>query len=126
MLPNTTGGIFTPPTIIVFSPLEQGLLTDKYLKGIPKDSRAAKSWGFLKKEQITDQVLEKIRNLNKVAKDRGQSLAQMALVWLLRQPVITSVIIGGSKIKHIEENVKALENKNFSLEELDLIEKILE
>lgn len=111
---------------IPFSPLEQGLLTDKYLNGIPENSRAAKSWGFLQKEQITDQVVEKVRKLHKLAQERGQTLAQMAIAWLLRWPVVTSVLVGGSKVKQVEDNIKALDNTHFTEEELDLIERILQ
>lgn len=110
---------------ICFSPLAQGLLTDKYLKGIPKDSRAAKPWGFLKREQITEPVLKKITALNELAKARGQTLAQMALAWVLKDKRITSVLIGASKVKQLEQNVTALDNLSFDDEELAQIEKIL-
>jgi L-glyceraldehyde 3-phosphate reductase len=110
---------------VVFSPLEQGLLTNKYLEGIPDDSRAGKSWGALKQGQITEDKLKKVRRLNEIAAARDQSLAQMALVWVLRQPVVTSVIIGGSRVEQIEENVAALDNKHFSPGELDVIEEVL-
>ena len=98
---------------IAFSPLAQGLLTDRYLKGLPADSRAARSV-FLKPEQITPQVLEKIRSLEEIAKQRGQTLAQMAVAWALRNPVMTSVIIGASRLKELEQNVRALKNLAFS------------
>jgi L-glyceraldehyde 3-phosphate reductase len=110
---------------ICFSPLAQGLLTDKYLKGIPKDSRAAKSWGFLKREQITEAVEKKVAALNELAKKRGQSLAQMALAWVLRDKRVTTVLIGASKVKQLEQNVAALDNLHFADDELNQIEKIL-
>jgi L-glyceraldehyde 3-phosphate reductase len=109
---------------IPFSPLAQGLLTDKYLKGIPEGSRAAKSWGFLKPEQVGP-AIEKVKNLNKIAQKRGQTLAQMALVWLLKDSRVTSVLIGASSVAQLENNVAALKNMKFTAEELDLIEEIL-
>ena len=110
---------------IVFSPLAQGLLTNKYLKGIPEDSRAAKSWGFLKKDQITDDVIGKVKSLQKIAEERGQSLAQMAIAWVLRHDVITSALIGASKIEHVLELIEVKNKLEFEKEELDRIEKIL-
>jgi len=110
---------------IVFCPLQQGMLTDKYLKGIPKDSRAAKEHGFLKKELITEEVLRKTAFLNKMALERGQSLAQMSLAWVLRDKRVTSALIGASKVEQIEQNVKALDNLHFSEEELKKIDEIL-
>ena len=110
---------------ICFSPLAQGLLTDKYLKGIPKDSRAAKPHGFLKREQITEAVEKKVAALNELAKKRGQSLAQMALAWVLRDKRVTTVLIGASKVKQLEQNVAALDNLHFADDELNQIEKIL-
>ena len=110
---------------IPFCPLAQGLLTDKYLDGVPKDSRAAKAHGFLKRESITEKLLEKIRSLNKIAADRAQSLAQMALVWILRDERVTTVLIGASKVEQVEQNVAALENSEFTCEELSQIDKIL-
>lgn len=110
---------------IPFSPLAQGILTGKYLQGIPQDSRAAKPHGFLRPEQLTDEILDKVRQLNQVAQARGQSLAQMAVVWLLRRPEVTSVLIGASRPAHIEEAVAALENMYFTQEELDRIDAIL-
>ncbi len=110
---------------IPFSPLAQGILTGKYLQGIPQDSRAAKPHGFLRPEQLTDEILDKVRQLNQVAQTRGQSLAQMAVVWLLRRPEVTSVLIGASRPAHIEEAVAALENMYFTQEELDRIDAIL-
>lgn len=109
---------------IAFSPLAQGLLTDRYLKGLPADSRAARSV-FLKPEQITPQVLEKIRSLEEIAKQRGQTLAQMAVAWALRNPVMTSVIIGASRLEQLEQNVSALKNLAFSTGELLAIDKLL-
>ena len=108
---------------IIFSPLSQGLLTDKYLGGIPEDSRAAKESGFLKKDSITEAKLEKVRKLNEIAADRGQSLSQMALAWILEQGA-TSVLVGASKVEQIVENAAAVNNKNFSNEELAAIEAI--
>ncbi|HET6559669.1 MAG TPA: L-glyceraldehyde 3-phosphate reductase, partial [Prolixibacteraceae bacterium] len=92
---------------IPFSPLAQGLLTDKYLDGIPEGSRASKSWGFLRPEQVAP-ALNKVKQLNEIAIERGQSLAQMALVWLLKDPRVTSVLIGASSVKQLENNVAAL------------------
>lgn len=109
---------------IPFSPLAQGLLTNKYLKGIPEGSRAAREV-FLKKEHV-DAAHEKIVKLNKLANERGQSLAQMALAWVLRDKRITSVLIGASSVKQIDDNVATLQNARFAEEELDKIEKILE
>jgi len=110
---------------ICFSPLAQGLLTDRYFKGIPKDSRAAKPHGFLHKEQVTEAVRKKVLKLNEIAKARGQTLAQMAVVWTLRHAGMTSAIIGASKPKHIEDAVAALANLKFSTEELAAIDRIL-
>ena len=110
---------------IAFSPLAQGLLTDRYLNGIPADSRAALPHGFLKKEQITPQVMEKIRKLNELAKKRGQSLAQMAIAWLLKDHRVTSVLVGASSVKQLKDNLKSIQNTAFSDEELILIEEIL-
>ena len=110
---------------IVFCPLQQGMLTDKYLKGIPENSRAAKEHGCLEKGQITEEVLRKTASLNKMALERGQSLAQMALAWVLRDKRVTSALIGASTAEQIEQNVAALDNLEFSSEELDRIEGIL-
>jgi L-glyceraldehyde 3-phosphate reductase len=110
---------------VVFSPLAQGLLTDRYFKGIPKDSRAAKPHGFLHKEQVTEAVRKKALKLNEIATARGQTLAQMAVVWTLRHAGMTSAIIGASKPKHIEDAVAALSNLKFSTEELAAIDRIL-
>ncbi len=109
---------------IPFSPLAQGMLTDKYLKGIPDDSRAARG-AFLKKEMITPERVAQINKLNDIAKQRGQSLAQMALAWLLKDKRITSVLIGASKPEQLSDSLKCLENIAFSTEELAAIEAIL-
>lgn len=112
--------------VIVFCPLASGVLTDKYISGeIPKDSRAALWWGEEHARQRLDEAtLDKVRKLNELAKARGQTLAQMAIAWILRLQSITSVLIGASKVEQIEENVKALDNLEFSQEELDLIDSI--
>ena len=110
---------------IPFSPLEQGILTSKYLNGIPNDSRAAKSTGFLQLNQVTSEKVEKARKLNEIAEQREQSLAQMAVAWLLKDERITSVLIGVSSKNQLLDNLGALENKTFSLSELDKIEEIL-
>lgn len=109
---------------ICFSPLAQGLLTDKYLHGIPKDSRAARN-AFLKESSITEEVLSKVEKLNEIAKERGQSLAQMALSWILRKDRVTSVLIGASKVEQIEDNIRILDNMVFTDEELAKIEEVL-
>jgi L-glyceraldehyde 3-phosphate reductase len=110
---------------IAFSPLAQGMLTDRYLKGIPEDSRAAKPTGFLKKDEITGERLDKITKLNELAKQRGQSLAQMALSWLLKDKRITSVLIGASSVEQLNNNLAALNNLQYSKEELSSIGDIL-
>ena len=110
---------------IPFSPLAQGLLTDRYLKGIPEGSRASKPSGFLKADQVTDEKLDKITRLNAVAQRRGQSLAQMALSWLLKDKRITTVLIGASSVAQLDNNLGALENVSYSAEELKEIEAIL-
>jgi L-glyceraldehyde 3-phosphate reductase len=110
---------------IVFSPLAQGMLTDKYLDHIPTDSRAAKPHGFLRADQITEDRLAKVRRLNDMATSRGQSLAQMALAWVLRHPGMTSALVGASRVGQIEDNVAALNNLAFSAQELQRIEEIL-
>jgi len=110
---------------IVFCPLAQGLLTDKYLEGIPEDSRVSKPHGFLKKDQITDEKLAKVRALNELAQQRGQTLAQLALVWVLRQPTVTSALIGASKVQQIDDCLAALGNMSLSAEELSAIEGVL-
>jgi L-glyceraldehyde 3-phosphate reductase len=110
---------------IPFSPLAQGLLTDKYLHGIPGDSRAAKSTGFLQTSQVTNDKLARIKQLNELARQRGQTLAQMALAWLLKDSRVTSVLIGVSKTGQLLDSIKALDNIQFSAEELAKIETIL-
>lgn len=110
---------------IAFSPLAQGLLTNKYLGGIPNDSRAAKSHGFLKTEEITSQVLEKVHRLNEMALSRNQTLAQMAIAWLLKDKRVTSVLVGASSVEQLEDNLKSIKNLNFSSEELKAIKTII-
>ncbi len=110
---------------IVFSPLAQGLLSNKYLKGIPEDSRAARHTS-LSPDAITQDKVAKVQKLNDIAKARGQSLAQMAVAWTLRNPVVTSSLIGASKVAHVEEAVAALDNLEFSAGELAAIEAALE
>ena len=110
---------------IAFSPLAQGLLTDKYLAGIPVDSRASKPHGFLRPEQITEGKLAQVRHLQEVAQARGQTLAQMALAWVLRHAEMTSALIGASRVAQIEDAVGALSNLKFASEELQTIERIL-
>jgi L-glyceraldehyde 3-phosphate reductase len=110
---------------IPFSPLEQGLLTDKYLKGIPVDSRAYNPHGFLKIEDITGQRISKVKRLNEIATKRNQSLAQMSIAWLLKDPRVTSVLIGVSSVAQLDDNLKTLNNLSFSEEELKKIEFIL-
>ena len=110
---------------IAFCPLAQGLLTDRYLHGIPGDSRASKPHGFLKKNDIDEHRLTQIRALGTVAAERGQSLAQMALAWVLRDGRMTSALIGASRVEQIEQNVAALANLSFSAEELAKIDAIL-
>ena len=111
--------------MIAFSPLAQGLLTDKYLHGIPENSRAAKSTGHLQTSQVTPEAVEKARKLNEVAARRGQTLAEMALAWLLKDERVTSVLIGASSVAQLMDNLKALDNISFSGEELREIENIL-
>ncbi len=110
---------------IPFSPLAQGLLTDRYLKGIPPDSRAGKPHGFLKTEEVNEERLSKIRRLNEAAARRGQSLAQMALSWLLKDKRITSVLIGASSVDQLDNNIDSINNLEFSKSELEEIESIL-
>ncbi len=110
---------------IVFSPLAQGLLTDKYLHGIPEGSRASKPSGFLRPEQITAEKVSKVTKLNEMAKARGQSLAQMSIAWVLRNPVITSALIGASRVSQIDDALGALKYLNFTPIELEQIETIL-
>lgn len=110
---------------IVFSPLAQGLLSDKYLKGVPADSRAAKPHGFLKLSEVSEEKIAKVRSLNQLAEQRGQTLAQMAIAWVLRHPQVTSALIGASRIEHITDALGALTNRTFASDELGAIEKIL-
>ena len=111
--------------VIAFCPLAQGLLTDKYLDGVPEDSRAASKAGFLKPDHITPDKLEKIRKLSALAQERSQSLAQMALAWTLRDPAVTSALIGASRPEQITQNVAAMSNARFSDAELKQIDDIL-
>jgi L-glyceraldehyde 3-phosphate reductase len=111
--------------MIAFCPLAQGLLTNKYLGGIPENSRAKDPDGFLKENAITEDKLRKIRQLNEIAEKRGQSMAQMALAWVLRDPRITSALIGASRVSQIAENVATLERLDFSEDELKQIDQIL-
>ena len=104
--------------VIAFSPLAQGLLSDKYLKGIPENSRAAQSHGFLQASQITTDKIERIGKLNEIAFQRGQTLAQMALAWCLHQPAVNSVIVGTSSVKQLQENIEAVKNISFTDDEL--------
>lgn len=110
---------------IAFSPLAQGLLTNKYLKGIPENSRANKAHGALQSGQITPEILGKINALNEIAKERNQSLAQVAIAWLLKDSRITSVLIGASSVAQLEDNVRSLGNIIFTEQELERIETIL-
>ena len=109
---------------IVFSPLAQGLLSDRYLKGIPDDSRAARDF-FLKKASIDDKLLAKIRDFNEIARRRGQTLAEMALAWVLRDGRVTSALVGASKVAQVDDNVAALKNLSFAAEELGAIDGVL-
>lgn len=109
---------------IAFSPLAQGLLTDRYLKGIPEDSRIARG-GFLKKEQLTEKMLQNINSLNEIAGKRGQTLAEMALAWVLKDDSVTSVIVGASSVGQLEDNLKSIRNTTFTEEELKEIQSIL-
>jgi len=110
---------------IVFSPLAQGMLTDRYLKGIPEDSRAGRPTGALRREAVTEERLSKVRRLSEVARARGQTLAQMVVAWVLRHPGMTSALVGASRVSQVEDNVAALNNLEFSSEELQTIEEIL-
>lgn len=110
--------------LIAFSPLAQGLLTDKYLHGIPEDSRIRRDGRFLKESAITEDRLSQIKALQEIAMERGQSLAQMALSWILRDGEVTSVLIGASRPEQIRENVKIVERTDFTVEELERIDRI--
>lgn len=116
---NRNNGLGT----ITFSPLAQGLLTDKYIDGIPQDSRAAKAHGYLKSEEVSP-AMEKVRALREIATKRRQTIAQMAISWQLYNDRVTSVLIGASRVEQISENLKALENITFSQEEIDAIDRI--
>lgn len=111
---------------IPFSPLAQGLLTNKYIKGIPEGSRAAKSHGFLQKSEVTDEKIQKIKNLNELAIKRGQSLAQMALSWIMKDKRITSVLIGASSVEQLLDSLDSIKNQHFTVDELQTIEEILQ
>ena len=110
--------------IIAFSPLAQGMLTNRYLNGIPADSRIMTDGRFLKQSAVTPERLEQIRSLNEIANERGQTLAEMALAWVLKDGVVTSVLIGASKPSQILDNIKAINNTAFSAEELKRIDEI--
>lgn len=110
--------------IIAFSPLAQGMLTDRYLHGIPEDSRIKTDGRFLKEASLTEKRLTQIQKFNELAAERGQSLAEMALSWILRDGVVTSVLIGASKPSQILDNIKAIKNTTFTEEELRKIDSI--
>jgi L-glyceraldehyde 3-phosphate reductase len=110
---------------IVFSPLAQGLLTDRYLGGIPEGSRAARDDSYLSRDQITSDVQARVRRLNEIAAARGQTMAQMAISWVLRQSAVTSALIGASRTSQIEEAVAALEHPGFGTDELAAIDRVL-
>lgn len=111
--------------VVCFSPLAQGLLTDKYLDGIPEHSRAARESGFLQRSQVSAERVEASRELNVIAADRGQTLAQMALAWILSDRRVTSVIVGASSVAQLEANLKALDNTAFTPEEMARIDEII-
>ncbi len=110
---------------IVFSPLAQGLLSSRYLDGVPPDARAARDGRFLKPEHLTPLLLARVKRLNELARERGQSLSQMALAWALRRPTVTSALVGASSVRQIQENAGVLANLTFSAEELAQIDGIL-
>jgi L-glyceraldehyde 3-phosphate reductase len=110
---------------IAFSPLAQGLLTDRYLNGIPADSRVAKPHGFLKRDRLDAETLRKVQQLNQLAQRRGQSLAQMALAWLLRDSRVTSVLVGVSRWEQLEQNLKILGSGTFARDELTSLDAVL-
>jgi L-glyceraldehyde 3-phosphate reductase len=110
--------------VIVFSPLAQGLLTDRYINGIPADSRIRTSGIFLKESNLTEEKLGKIRALNELANERGESLAQMSLAWVLRREEVTSVLVGASKPSQILDNLSAMNSAPFTREELAAIDEI--
>jgi L-glyceraldehyde 3-phosphate reductase len=111
--------------VIAFSPLAQGLLTNRYLNGIPEDSRAAKSWGYLREDQV-EEAIAKVKQLNEIAKERGQSLAQTAIAWLLKDQRVTSVLIGASSVAQLKDNLASTNNLAFSERELKNIEAVLQ
>lgn len=110
--------------IIVYSPLEQGLLTNRYLNGIPEDSRIRTDGRFLTEKALSEEMLQKLRTLDKIASERGQTLAEMALSWILRDGIVTSVLVGASKPEQILDNIKAVRNTSFTQDELNQIDKI--
>ena len=110
---------------IPFSPLAQGLLTDRYLQGIPSDSRVAKPHGFLNEDRLDEATVSKIRGLNEIAEERGQTLAQLALAWILRDPRITSVLIGASSTAQLEQNLRCVDSPELSADELSRIDGLL-
>lgn len=110
---------------IVFSPLDQGILTNKYIGGIPEGSRAARESGFLQKEGVTEEKISKVKKLNTIAEERGQTMAQLALTWVLRKPQVTTALIGASKVSHIEDAVAIQDNLELSDKEEERIEEIL-
>jgi L-glyceraldehyde 3-phosphate reductase len=111
---------------IAFSPLEQGVLTDRYLEGFPEDSRAVKDARYLKQQQVTEERLEKVKALHQIAKQRGQSLAQMAIAWLLKDERVTSVLVGASKVSQLEDTIKSLQKNTFTPVELEDISRIIQ
>jgi L-glyceraldehyde 3-phosphate reductase len=110
---------------IVFSPLAQGLLTDRYLRGVPEDSRAAKPHGFLRRDDVSDAKIDQVRRLNDIAAGRGQTLAQLALAWVLRHPQVTSAIVGASRVEQLEQSVGTLDALELSEEEIAAVEQVL-
>lgn len=111
---------------IGFSPLAQGVLTDKYLNGIPLESRAADKSGYLKKEQVTVELIDKVRQLSGIASQRNQSMAEMAIAWALRKSVVTSIIVGSRNLNQLQDSLGAVNNLNFTDDELSLIDEILD
>jgi L-glyceraldehyde 3-phosphate reductase len=111
--------------VISFSPLAQGLLTNKYINGIPADSRVRKGVGFLTEEHLTPALMEKVRALDSLAQNRSQSLAGMALAWVLNNKNVTSVIVGTSSVRQLNDNIKALESADFTNKEIEKINEIL-
>lgn len=111
--------------LIAFSPLEQGILTDKYLQGIPPNSRAARTTGHLQQEAVTPEVIDKVHRLNEVAVNWGQTLAEMAIAWLLKDERVTSVLVGASSVAQLQDNLNALDHTTFYPDELEIIEDIL-